>query len=102
MIPRIILCMGAERVEAVGCFDNASRPLGEYDYVVFRELDEATKAPAMKNLPQELFDMVEGYVVRDSRREAEEDREALMEERSNFVVMLNEDVFEMEFAMCEH
>ena len=44
MIPRIILCMGAERVEAVGCFDNASRPLGEYDYVVFRELDEATKA----------------------------------------------------------
>lgn len=65
-------------------------------------LDEAAKAPAMKNLPQELFDMVEGYVVGDSRQEAEEDREALMEERSNFVVMLNEDVFEMEFAMCEH
>ncbi|KAI0663680.1 hypothetical protein C8Q70DRAFT_1042365 [Cubamyces menziesii] len=65
---------------------------------------EMARAPALKNLPVELFDMVAGYVMEGtiSRKEAEEHREKLMEERANFVMEFNENVYEMEFSMCEH
>lgn len=37
MVPRIILCMGASRVEAVAKLEHASRPLSKYDYVVVKD-----------------------------------------------------------------
>ncbi|TBU41391.1 hypothetical protein BD309DRAFT_965334 [Dichomitus squalens] len=65
---------------------------------------ELAKAPIMGKLPQELYDAVlkyasDGFV---SRKEAEEDREKLMKERSRFVVDHNKEVFEVGFNMCEH
>ena len=65
---------------------------------------EIARAPALKNLPVGLFDMVAGYIMEGtiSRKEAEEHREKLMEERANFVMESNENVYEMEFSMCEH
>ena len=67
-------------------------------------VEELEKAPALNQLPQELFDMVAGYVKQGviSRKQAEEDRDALMKERSSFVMELNEDRYELEFNMCEH
>ncbi|RPD53848.1 hypothetical protein L226DRAFT_563700 [Lentinus tigrinus ALCF2SS1-7] len=67
-------------------------------------MDELEKAPAMKSLPVELFDMVTGYVKAGvmTREKAEEHRAALMKERSKFVVEQNEKVYELEFNMCEH
>ena len=67
-------------------------------------MDEVEKAPAMQKLPVELFDMITAYTKGGliSRKEAEEHRARLMEERSKFVVALNEEVFEIEFNMCEH
>ncbi len=37
MVPRIILCMGADCVEAVAEIAKASKALHEYDYVVVKE-----------------------------------------------------------------
>ncbi|KAI0755810.1 hypothetical protein C8Q74DRAFT_1452369 [Fomes fomentarius] len=67
---------------------------------VFQELEGAH---AFQKLPQELFDIVTGYVKGViSRKEAEEHRARLMDERSEFVVIHNEEVYEVEFNMCEH
>ena len=67
-------------------------------------MDEVEKAPVMQKLPVELFDEITAYTKGGliSRKEAEEHRARLMEERSKFVVTLNEEVFEVEFNMCEH
>lgn len=51
MIPRIVLCMGAARVEAVASFENASfKSLDKYNYIVFREAEEAHKANKTRRL----------------------------------------------------
>ncbi|KAI0824348.1 hypothetical protein BC628DRAFT_1420093 [Trametes gibbosa] len=67
-------------------------------------MDEMQRVPAMLDLPVELFDMVAEYakVGTISRKEAEEHREKLMAERANFVLQHNEEVYEIEFSMCEH
>ncbi|KAH9894735.1 hypothetical protein C8Q73DRAFT_745225 [Cubamyces lactineus] len=67
-------------------------------------MDEMVRAPALMNLPVELFDMVAGFAMDGtiSRKEAEEHREKLMKERANFVMEHNERVYEIEFNMCEH
>ncbi|KAH9856285.1 hypothetical protein C2E23DRAFT_722900 [Lenzites betulinus] len=65
---------------------------------------EMHRVPAMLNLPVELFDMVAEHAKEGtiSRKEAEEHRDQLMTERANFVLQHNEEVFEIEFSMCEH
>ncbi|KAI0643487.1 hypothetical protein C8Q79DRAFT_183097 [Trametes meyenii] len=67
-------------------------------------MDEMVRAPGLQALPMELFEMVADR-VRDgaiSREEAERHREELMKERVRFVAQHNEQVYEMEFNMCEH
>ena len=49
-----------------------------------------------------LFDMIKGYVGGMSREDAEAHRKALMEERANFKIELDENVFDMKFSLCEH
>ncbi len=68
---------------------------------VFQEM-EAVRA--LRKLPPELFDIVTGYVKESviSREEAEEHRARLMEERSRFVMSHNEEIYQVEFNMCEH
>ncbi|KAL1941003.1 hypothetical protein VTO73DRAFT_7639 [Trametes versicolor] len=55
----------------------------------------------MRELPVELFDQVADYAMVGtvSRAEANEHRERLMQERRNFVVKQNEEIFEIEFNM---
>ncbi|EMD35986.1 hypothetical protein CERSUDRAFT_115932 [Gelatoporia subvermispora B] len=58
----------------------------------------------MQTIPVELYDIirsdaVEGTITLD---EAREERAELMSERANFVMTHNEEIFEMEFNMCEH
>ena len=67
-------------------------------------IEELEKADALRKLPQELFDMVAGHVREGTitREQAEADRDALMKERSEFVIEHNERVYEIEFNMCEH
>ncbi|TFK79080.1 hypothetical protein K466DRAFT_606414 [Polyporus arcularius HHB13444] len=67
-------------------------------------LDEMNRIPALRKLPRELFDMIAEYVLEGTitRAEAEADREELMEERKNFVMEHNEEVFEVSFNLCEH
>ncbi|KAI0643491.1 hypothetical protein C8Q79DRAFT_915558 [Trametes meyenii] len=67
-------------------------------------MKEMVRAPGLQDLPVELFDMIAGYVQEGaiSREEAERHREELMKERVNFVAEHNEQVYEMEFNMCEH
>ncbi|TBU40242.1 hypothetical protein BD309DRAFT_1082863 [Dichomitus squalens] len=67
-------------------------------------LDEMERAPPLQRLPRELFDMVVDYALASTstRKQAENDREELMEERKNFVVTHNEEVFEVPFNSCEH
>ena len=67
-------------------------------------IEELEKADALRKLPQELFDMVASHVREGTitREQAEADRDALMKERSEFVIEHNERVFELEFNMCEH
>ena len=50
MIPRIILCMGASRVEAVATFNDASHALDSYDYIVVRDAEEAKKASKARRI----------------------------------------------------
>ncbi len=68
---------------------------------VFEELEAA---PAFRKLPQELFDIGTGYVTGSVllRKDAEEHRARLMEERSRVVMSHNEEVYEVPFNMCEH
>ena len=40
MVPKIILCMGASKVEAVAMETDASQKLAAYDYVVVKEPHE--------------------------------------------------------------
>ncbi|KAH9925048.1 uncharacterized protein BXZ73DRAFT_50116 [Epithele typhae] len=65
---------------------------------------EAEALGGVRKLPQELLDMIFGFTepALMSRKQAEEHREKLMEERSAFVEYHNEQTFEMHFAMCEH
>ncbi|KAH9940145.1 uncharacterized protein BXZ73DRAFT_88835 [Epithele typhae] len=67
-------------------------------------LAEVERAPAMQNLPQELYDeivaLAEGGWM--SREEVEEHRLKLMAERSRFVTVHSRDSFEEFFDMCEH
>ncbi|OSC97245.1 hypothetical protein PYCCODRAFT_1399071 [Trametes coccinea BRFM310] len=67
-------------------------------------MSEMVRAPALRELPVELFEAVADYARQNtiSRKEAEEHRERLMKERAHFVVEHNEKVFELEFNMCEH
>ncbi|KAI0716761.1 hypothetical protein C8Q76DRAFT_795019 [Earliella scabrosa] len=67
-------------------------------------MDELERAPALGQLPQELFDLVAGYVREGaiSRKQAEDDRAELMKERSKFVMEHNENIYEVAFDMCEH
>ncbi|KAI0631405.1 hypothetical protein C8Q77DRAFT_1060680 [Trametes polyzona] len=67
-------------------------------------MSEMMRVPAIQELPVELFEMVAEYARAGtmSRKEAEEHRERLMEERANFTVQHNEGVYEIEFNMCEH
>ncbi|OSC97254.1 hypothetical protein PYCCODRAFT_1377542 [Trametes coccinea BRFM310] len=67
-------------------------------------MSEMVRAPALRQLPVELFEMVAHYARQNtiSRKEAEEHRERLMRQRANFVVEHNEKVFELQFNMCEH
>ncbi|KAI0689899.1 hypothetical protein C8T65DRAFT_588313 [Cerioporus squamosus] len=64
----------------------------------------AATIEGLQVLPQELYDMALEYAKAGtiSREEAERDREQLMEERASFVIEHNEQVFELEFNMCEH
>ncbi|EPQ56986.1 hypothetical protein GLOTRDRAFT_120376 [Gloeophyllum trabeum ATCC 11539] len=71
---------------------------------------ESERAPALRNLPVELFEMVTDYLKPDAEgkggvitmEEAKEEREKLMEERRNALITQNERVYEAEFNMCEH
>ncbi|RPD53884.1 hypothetical protein L226DRAFT_576124 [Lentinus tigrinus ALCF2SS1-7] len=67
-------------------------------------MDELEKAPAMQNLPAELFEMVAEYVKPGvmSREKAEEHRAELIMERMGFIVEQREKVYELKFYMCEH
>ncbi|KAH9884533.1 hypothetical protein C8Q73DRAFT_770645 [Cubamyces lactineus] len=59
--------------------------------------------PRFQALPAEIVDMiVRGVDCVVSREQAEEDRLYLMQERGQFTVEHNEQVFEIGFAMCEH
>ena len=67
-------------------------------------MEEVGRAPALQDLPVELFKLIAEHVCEGllSREEAERHREELMQERSNFVVKFNKHVYEIEFSMCEH
>ena len=66
--------------------------------------EEMARIPALGALPRELYDMIAEYALEGTitREEAEADRAKLMEERSKFVVQHNQDVFEVQFSLCEH
>ncbi|OJT09476.1 hypothetical protein TRAPUB_14056 [Trametes pubescens] len=66
--------------------------------------DAVYGAERFRRLPQELVDMILEYVLEStvSLEQAKADREALTEERVQFVVSHNEKVFEDTFNMCEH
>ena len=67
-------------------------------------MEALERAPAMQHLPTELFEMIAEYVKPAfmSREKAEEHRAGLMEERTGFIIDQNENVYELEFHMCEH
>ena len=48
MVPRIVLCMGAERVESVADPKHASKDLDAYDYIVFREEKDKSRFSHLK------------------------------------------------------
>ncbi|KDQ52810.1 hypothetical protein JAAARDRAFT_39798 [Jaapia argillacea MUCL 33604] len=66
--------------------------------------DELAKIPALLNLPVELQDIIKRYTLagKITMEQAQEERELLMEERVNFRIDHNEQVFEIQFNMCEH
>ena len=55
-----------------------------------------------ETLPNELLDQLRKNLNFMDRKEAEEHRKELMEERGNFVKELNETVYERGFSLCEH
>ncbi|KAI0367129.1 hypothetical protein BV20DRAFT_1055109 [Pilatotrama ljubarskyi] len=68
-------------------------------------LQEMLRIPALQELPVELFEIIAGYVTSGTtvpRKEAEEHRERLMDERVYSTMGHNEEVFELDFNMCEH
>ncbi|KDQ59187.1 hypothetical protein JAAARDRAFT_33915 [Jaapia argillacea MUCL 33604] len=73
----------------------------------FREI---RKPSSLSALPLELFDMVNDELMEAPERpggiitmeQAKEERQKLMDERANFRVEHNKEIFEMEFNMCEH
>ncbi|KAI0668084.1 hypothetical protein C8Q78DRAFT_1048309 [Trametes maxima] len=67
-------------------------------------MKEMVRAPGLRELPAELFDMIVDYAQEGTitREEAQRHREELMKERVHFVAQHNEQVYEMEFNMCEH
>ncbi len=66
--------------------------------------EDASSVEALQTLPRELYDIVMGHALTGtiSREDAETNRQELMEERARFVMEHNEQVFEMQFNMCEH
>ncbi|GJE87006.1 BRCT domain-containing protein [Phanerochaete sordida] len=50
MIPRILLCMGAARVEAVDGLAHASTKLDRYDYVVVKDAEEVRRVAKARSL----------------------------------------------------
>ncbi len=66
--------------------------------------DEMLRAPGLQVLPGELIKMIADHATEAtmSQQEAEEHRERIMHERQTFVLWHNEDVYEVEFNMCEH
>ncbi|RPD53854.1 hypothetical protein L226DRAFT_548383 [Lentinus tigrinus ALCF2SS1-7] len=75
-------------------------PPQQQDWVV----EDAETVQGMQTLPQELYDIVTDYAQTGtiSREEAERNREEFMKERAHFIMEHNEEVFEVEFNMCEH
>ncbi|TFK53668.1 hypothetical protein OE88DRAFT_1696699 [Heliocybe sulcata] len=66
---------------------------------------ETASLPGMRTLPQELLDIITDELRRDGAitlEQAKEEREKLMQERSNFVTVHNDQMFEHEWNMCEH
>lgn len=49
MVPRIILCMGAARVEAIPDLKYASTELSKFDYVVVKECADVDRVSAHAN-----------------------------------------------------
>ena len=64
-----------------------------------RAIDSTT---LWQRLPVELQEYIWEWLDPMTEEQAKQYREQLMKERSKFVVKLNEEVFEMEFSMCEH
>ncbi|EIW62540.1 uncharacterized protein TRAVEDRAFT_115077 [Trametes versicolor FP-101664 SS1] len=66
--------------------------------------DAVYGAKISARLPPELVELILGYVLEGMVTEGEAmvDREELMKERAHFVMTHNQNVFEAEFAMCEH
>ncbi|KAM5540589.1 hypothetical protein V8D89_005620 [Ganoderma adspersum] len=67
-------------------------------------LDEVRRIQRMQKLPQELWDYIMKMALdgTTSRKEAEEERKKLMEERGMSVQTLNQELFARGFNMCEH
>ncbi|KAI0366059.1 hypothetical protein BV20DRAFT_688499 [Pilatotrama ljubarskyi] len=66
--------------------------------------DVVCGSSAFRKLPAELVEMILRYVLESTitTEEAMADRLELMEERAQFVTTHNADLFEAQFAMCEH
>ncbi|TFK53677.1 hypothetical protein OE88DRAFT_1626555 [Heliocybe sulcata] len=81
-------------------------PPQQFDWCM-RELE---RAPAMQNLPVELFEMITDWLKADdagrggviTMEHAKEEREKLMKERAKVVFKQNEQVYELPFSMREH
>ncbi|KDQ59194.1 hypothetical protein JAAARDRAFT_33923 [Jaapia argillacea MUCL 33604] len=73
-------------------------------------LREIRKPSPLTALPLELFEMITTRLMEEPERpgriitteQAKEERQKLMDERANFRVEHNKEIFEMEFNMCEH
>ncbi|KAI0324722.1 hypothetical protein GY45DRAFT_1331220 [Cubamyces sp. BRFM 1775] len=66
--------------------------------------DAVYQSEAFRKLPTELIEEILTYALEGTITiaEAERYRAELMEERAQFVLMHNEEVFEMQFSLCEH
>ncbi|KZT21383.1 hypothetical protein NEOLEDRAFT_1150707 [Neolentinus lepideus HHB14362 ss-1] len=85
----------------VTILSTSSVPPQQYEWY----MREAERIPGMGTLPRELQDMVTDELRKDGAitlEQAKEEREKLMEERANFVVIQNKEVYELGFNMCEH
>ena len=71
------------------------------------EMVACAAVPRLRELPRELYDKVMSDAAAPgtmtiSRAKAEEERKALMDERSGFTVTHSKEIFEIEWNMCEH